>query len=278
MTTKLARFTRTCVALAKKATAGTPGPAVKIGDGGYADWVMIAVHGLKEHLGHSYRQLMDVLHEMPRIRGMLGLHRGELPHYSTVCHAKEQLYMPTWRTFLAASTHLLDLGEIQAIDASGFDRIAASRKYAKRTNYTFKAMKTTLLVDCDTNAILDVHWSSKQPHDTQIGRRLLRRNLEKITVVTADKGYDDDSLRHWLRDNGIRPVIKHREFSSLDKAHNARLDEEVYHQRSMVETAFFAMKQRFGDGLAMHKWYNQVRELVLRCAINNIENHVKESG
>lgn len=277
MSTTLARFTRTCVRLAKKATAGPPAQPVKMGDGGYADWVMITLHGLKEHLDHSYRQLMDVLREMPRIRRILELAPGELPHYSTVCHAKERLYMPDWRAFLTASTTLHELGEIQAIDASGFDRITASRNYAKRTNYTFKAMKTTVLVDCETNTILDVHWSAKQPHDTKVGKQVLSRNLDHIQVLTADKGYDDDSLRRWLRTHDIRPVIKHREFTSLDKAHNARIDDEVYHQRSMVETVFFAIKHRFGDRLAMKKWYNQVRELVLRCAINNIENHVKKS-
>jgi len=42
-------------------------------------------------------------------------------------------------------------------------------------------------------------------------------------------------------------VIKHREFSSLDRAHNARLDEDLYVQRSQVETVFSVLKRRFGE-------------------------------
>lgn len=62
--------------------------------------------------------------------------------------------MGIWRTVLGLTIELHDLGEIQAIDATGVDRIAASQLCAKRTNYTFKAVKTTILVDCSTGVII----------------------------------------------------------------------------------------------------------------------------
>jgi hypothetical protein len=37
---------------------------------------------------------------------------------------------------MMVSRDLNELGELQAIDASGMDRIAACQHYAKRTNYT----------------------------------------------------------------------------------------------------------------------------------------------
>lgn len=278
MGTVLARFTSKCVGLAKKATVGPAGTALKRGDGGYADWVIIALHGLKEHLGHPYRQLMDVLHETPRIRRRLGLSADELPHFTTVCHAKERLYMPNWRRLLDLTSDLQDLGQVQAIDASGFDWIAASRKYANRTDYTFQAMKTTLLVDCASGAILDVHCSTKKPHDTQVGRQLLARNLDQVSTITADKGYDSAPLRRFLAAHGVEPVIKHREFTPLDRAQNQLHDEAIYHQRTASETGFRVLKQRFGDRLWARNWYGQFRELVTRCAIKNIEDHVKAVG
>ena len=75
----------------------------------------------------------------------------------------------------------------------------------------------------------------KQPHDTQVGRQVLTRNLNRLQTVTADKGYDWDDLREELREADVRPVIKHREFSPLDAAHNARHDDDIYHRRSIVE-------------------------------------------
>ena len=111
-----------------------------------------------------------------------------------------------------------------------------------RVGYNFDDIKTTALVDCDSTAILDVHCSMKQPHDTQIGRQVLTRNLQRLDTVAADKGYDWDALRHELRDAGVRPVIKHREFYPLDMAHNARHDEETYHRRSLVESIFLRVE------------------------------------
>jgi len=66
------------------------------------------------------------------------------------------------------------------------DQIAASQHYAKRTNYTFRAVKTTVLIDCKTGTILDIHCLMKQPHDSQFAGQLLTINLDKLSIVMAD--------------------------------------------------------------------------------------------
>ena len=104
----------------------------------------------------------------------------------------------------------------------------------------------------------------KQPHDTHVGRQVFTRNLSRLQPVTADKGYDWDDLREELREADVRPVIKHREFSPLDTAHNARHDDDVYHRRSVVEAVFFALKQRYSDMLRDRTWFGQFRELILK--------------
>ena len=92
--------------------------------------------------------------------------------------------------------------------------------------------------------------------------------------MVADKGYDWDALRQKLRDGGVRPVIKHREFYPLDMAHSARHDDTVYHRRSLVESIFFASKRRFGETLRARTWFGQFRELVQKAAVRNIEQAV----
>lgn len=128
--TKLARFMKKVVTLAQKAVVGNPKPAVQKGFGGYADWVIVSIHGLKTYLDLPYRRLLDVLYEMPRIAGILGLKVAQLPDFTTVCARMQDLKMPGWRAVLRLSTELHDTGEIQAIDATGMDRIAASSHYA----------------------------------------------------------------------------------------------------------------------------------------------------
>lgn len=88
---RLSRFTDRLVALAKRAVSGRPDPAVKKGDGGYADWVIIAIHGLREYLDLPYRRHLDVLHGMHGIVEKLGLSLTELPDFTTVCARKQQL-------------------------------------------------------------------------------------------------------------------------------------------------------------------------------------------
>ncbi|MDL0122139.1 IS5 family transposase [Halobacterium salinarum] len=271
MQTKLARFTREVVALAQKAVVGNAKPAVQRGTGGYADWVIVSIHGLKTYLDLPYRRLLDVLHEMPRIARILGLERSQLPDFTTVCARMQTLKMPLWRTFLRLSAELHDTGEIQAIDATGMDRIAASQHYAKRTNYTFRAVKTTALIDCETGAILDIHCSMTQPHDSQVAWQLLTRNLDKLSILTADKGYDWELLRHKLRSEGVKPVIKYREFGWHGVANNVLLDDTIYHQRSNIEATFFALRRKYGEIVRARTWYGQFRELVLKCTVRNIE-------
>lgn len=271
MSSRLSHFTDRLVTLAKRAVSDGPSPAVKKGDGGYADWVIVAIHGLREYLDLPYRRLLDVLHEMQGIIKKMDLKPSELPDFTTVCARKQQLKMSVWRVLLRLSADLHDTGEVQAIDATGFDRHSASHHYANRTDYTFKSVKTTALVDCETSIILDIHCSTRQPHDTHVGRQVLTRNLSHLQTVTADKGYDWDDLRQELREADIRPVIKHREFSPLDVAHNARHDDDIYHRRSVVESVFFALKQRYGDTLRARTWFGEFRELVLKAAVRNVE-------
>lgn len=125
---------------------------------------------------------------MPRITRILGLRRSELPDFSTLCLRKQLLKIPVWRDFLRLSINLYKLGDIQAIDASGMDRTGASQLYPSRTKYTFKAVKTTVLIDCKTGTMLDIHCLMKQPHDSQVGWQLLTRNLDRRDILTADKG------------------------------------------------------------------------------------------
>lgn len=73
-----------------------------------------------------------------------------------------------------------------------------------------------------------------------------------MAVLTGDKGDDYQKLRQLARDNDIRPLIKHREFTPFHKAWNARLDADLYHQRNMNETVNATIKQKFGAFVRSH--------------------------
>lgn len=54
-----------------------------------------------------------------------------------------------------------------------------------------------------------------------------------------------------------------------------RLDDDAYHLRSNIESAFFALKHLFSDRLRARTWFGQFKELVLMAAVRNIELDVR---
>lgn len=66
-------------------------------------------------------------------------------------------------------------------------------------------------------------------------------------------------------------MIKHREFSSLDAVHNARINDDIYHRRSVIEPVFASLRRRFDDTIRARTWFGQFREIVLKAAVKNIE-------
>ena len=224
---------------------------------------------LKVRKNTTYRTLLDELIEMPRIRNAINL--DELPSPSTLCKAFNRLDMAVWRVLLNLSVRLLPTNGVVGIDASGFDRSHASKHYTKRTRLTIQQLKVTLLVDTRVNAIIDLHVTTTRKHDSQIAPSLIKRNTGDVDVLLGDKGYDDQKVRALARESDVRPLIKHREFSSLHKAWNARLDADLYSQRSQSETVNSRLKRKYGAFVRSRLWWKQFRELAVGCLTHNID-------
>ena len=73
------------------------------------------------------------------------------------------------------------------------------------------------------------------------------RNAGDLRSLAADKGYDDMSFREALRAVGVRPLIKYCMFAPYDHAHNARIDDEDYHQRLTTESVNSSLKRSHGS-------------------------------
>ncbi len=179
--------------------------------------------------------------------------------------------MDGWRVLLNLSITRLPTIGVVGIGASGIDRSHASKHYTKRTKLTIQQLKVTLLVDTGANAILDLHVTTTRKHDSKIAPSLIERNTGKGAILIGDKGYDDQNIRALAREDGTRPLIKHREFSSLHKAWNARLDADLYGQRSQNESMNSRRKRKYGAFIRSRRWWKQFRELVVGCLTHNIE-------
>ena len=119
MCAHITRFVRTCVQLAKESVVGRPSPALARGEGGFADWTMIAILCLREREGETFRSVVDKLTVMGPIRAELALEQCDLPHPSTVCKALDRFTTALFRRLLSKTVVLFDLGDVTAIDAAG---------------------------------------------------------------------------------------------------------------------------------------------------------------
>ncbi len=221
---KISRFTGKVVALAKSAVGGR-GESATLRGGGFADYAVVSLHCLRIYLEKSYREALDLLSEMPQILAEIGLLKDDLPDHSTLVKAFDRVKMAVWRMLLRLSAQLHEPSGHAAMDATFFDRKNASKHYCRRTNYRVQTLKTTALVDTEPQAVLDVHCTTEKRHDTQLGWQLARVAAGELPSLAADEGYDWQQLRDKLREEGVRPLIKHREFRLIDHAHNARIDE-----------------------------------------------------
>ena len=170
-----------------------------------------------------------------------------------------------------------DPPEHEAIDTTFYERSAASRHYCQRTSYRVQKLKVTKLVDTDTHAVLGVHCSTnRKGSDADLYAETARRNAGDLLSLAADKGYEKKAFRETLRNLNIRPLTKHRIFAAYDHAHNARIDDDRYNQRSMTETVNSAIKRSLGFAVRARSWYREFREIALMCFVYNIKRAVKQ--
>ncbi len=263
--TQISRFTERCVSIAQRDTAERGESAAPHGGGGFADYALVSLHCLRIYLDTSYRMMIDLLKEMPQITVEIGLDTADLPAPSTLCKAFDRIEMSVCRVLLRQSAQLHDLSEHAAIDATFYERDRASRHYCQRTNYRVQTLKVTKLVDTATQAVLDLHCSTT-----------LEGSDADLRSLAADKGYDKQQLRERLRKLDILPLIKHRIFAPYDHAHNTRIDDDWYAQRSMTETVNSSVKRSLGYAVRARSWYREFREIAQMCVVYNIKRAIKQ--
>lgn len=271
----LFRFVKQVASLAQKLTDAALIQLSHPAGNGFAGWNHAVLLYLREHMDAEYEEVIDWAEEMERIRLLLSLRHGEFPAPSTLCKAFKRAPMSVWRELLRRSAELLDQNGHAAIDATYFDRQQASTHYLKRTGRTVRTTQATFLVDTADGAILDLHCSTKWPSGMRIGPKVACVPQGDLRSLAADKGYGDMSFREALRAVGIRPLIKHRVFAPYDHAHNARIDDEHYHQRSMTETVNSLLKRSHGSAVRARDWFRQFHEIALIAGVHNVEQAIE---
>ena len=231
----------------------------------YTQWQLLTLLCIMKRYRLKYREAAEILQLMPELAEFLGL--GKIPHWTTL----NKFFLRLKNHMLAILVELAAGGsEIEAsIDASGYDRHYASKHYVRRCKMTFGDLKVTKIVDVNRLSVLRIHCTTTRRHDSQIILPLVNKTAAKLLSLHGDAGYDSKPVRDSLRRQGIRPVIKHRIFWNIDKAHNARM--KGCGKRSMSECVNSMMKRKYGDYVSSKMWNDQFKEMNLKSLVHNID-------
>ncbi|SDK12466.1 transposase, IS5 family [Halovenus aranensis] len=162
------------------------------GADGYAKSTRIALLLLKEEVNKPLRQFEDYLNEMPGILDLFDLEnssdQSSFSVWDNKCPIQELCRL------LRRSAEQAGLSGTTSVDASGFQRDQANSHYRNRVGYSLDAMKTTLLVDTGSLAIMGAHFTTKKSYDGHIGLQVFQRTVEDLQVLLADKMYSGGDL------------------------------------------------------------------------------------
>jgi hypothetical protein len=193
---------------------------------------------------------------------------------------------------------------ITAIDSTGFSLTNASYYYTaviktrksrkkkrrkignKNTRAIKKYLKTTFIVDVETQMVYSVSIRRGPSNDNKDFKRSYRR-LEKhrgfvIGTILADRGYDSEANHEYAHDiwkaKSIIPTRKNRskDFKTrgqyrkqMKKGYNRNL----YYRRNMVETVNSVLKRTMGGLIRARTILNQNREVLFMVIAYNINKN-----
>jgi transposase len=175
-----------------------------------------------------------------------------VPTYSALCKSRKRIPNWIWANLLTITAGLKH--DIAAVDSSGFNRTNPSYHYIKRIDRRDPVKgfaKTSMLYGIKGRKIISVNVRVKPSHDLMDVKKLLKGN--RIDCLLADKAYDAEWLHEYCFDKGIATVIPKRKnvrrgFYRRKQMKN--YSDKKYHQRSLVESGFSAVKRRYGSSVS----------------------------
>lgn len=187
-----------------------------------------------------------------------------------------------------SSLPLAQLEDKFSVDASGI----AERKYLPRWSYVRQEYrrhreykKIHCIVGCYSNIVANVIVTDGKKADSPYFKKLLQevsKNFD-ISEILADKGYLSRENLKCANDLGISPYIPFK-INSNGKSRGAMIWSKMYkyfkenplefakhyHMRNNAESAFFMIKQKFGEFVFVKNEISQINEILCKILCHNI--------
>lgn len=204
-----------------------------------------------------------------RVEKMLVMFGILVPTYSALCKSRKKIPSVIWKRLILLTSGLQH--ENAAIDMTGFSRTNPSFHYLRIIKGNLKNYaKTSMVYDVDISKVLALH-SGNLRHEMK-DSRLLIRNL-KIKFLLADKAYDAEWFHEYCFERKIKTIIPkksniHKGFYRRKQMEN--YSEEKYHQRSLIESGFSAIKRKYGSSVSGKSLKSINSELSCKAIAHNL--------
>ena len=163
-----------------------------------------------------------------------------------------------------------------AIDATGFSRTNPSLHYIKRidrVNPSKRFAKLSMLFSIDKRKVIAIKVRAKPRHDSKDIEPLLGSYC-KMQCLLGDKAYDVEVLHKKCYLKGIQTIIPKKvniRSGYYRKMQMKNFSEEKYHQRSLIESGFSALKRKYGSSVSEKSLASINSELSCKVLAHNLE-------
>ena len=193
--------------------------------------------------------------------------------FSALCKQRKKIPSWIWNKLIVLTAQLNH--ENVAVDATGFSRENPSFHFVKRIdrkNLVKGFAKMSMLFDVDKNKIISIRARVKPAHDIRDVKFLLQRS--DVKTLLGDSAYDAEWLHEYCFERGIQTIIKPRK--NVRKGFYRRkqiknYSEKEYHQRSLIESGFSAVKRKYGGSVSGKSWKAINSELSCKAIAHNLE-------
>ena len=231
----------------------------------------------------KYRELVELLQMADSIADTIGL--SKIPHYTTFqkfaarfpCRILYQLIQTLAKHICQGTLSL-------SIDSTGFSLDTSSRYYShriKRMERHKSYVKTTLVIDTKTQAVVSVKPRLKRRHDLVDAEPELRKaaKLGEVKTIVADKGYDSEHLLRFIKwELKAKPAISlkymdkplNKTYGGLRRSLKRRFPKKLYHQRSKSESVNSRIKRMFDSTIRARRNHTKRTETLLKVLAHNL--------
>lgn len=228
----------------------------------YEFWQHAIALLIRQECRLSYRRVASLL------RG-LGY---AVPTYSALAKMSTRLPPAFWKLLLSCTTPLRC--GIAAMDGVFFSATNPSFHYLRRIDGQMpvhKAVQMNTVIDTRSRKCVALRIRARKRRECIDALHLMRQ--VRAGVLVADSEYDVEALHEYAKKHGVTTMIPIRKGTHKGFFRNymrRRFDERVYHQRSIIEAVFSAIKRRSGSYVLARSARGKQAELYARVIAYNL--------